>query len=347
MITKTLLAGFAGFSSGVALLLAVGLLTYWRRVGLSADARIGGILMLAGLTWTSWRHLHFVDLGPATAPPFDYVLVLSAHSVGFYLLAMGVLNPCQHRVRLWLPPVLIGMLVALLPPEAWRIPLVMMMGSAFALHLGLLLWRLRALRRWFRLELPIVCIFAVMALITAIQGFIVPTGVEWSTFALTFSAQIALGYGLVCVVLFIVPDIVDKTREAVDSAQSGSALARVDVNGAAIKVRALMEEQKLYRDETLTLGKLAEHVGLSNHQLSALLNQHFGFSFSSLLRRYRIAEAKKVLLHEPHASVLSVGMAVGFASQSTFYVAFKEEVGMVPGEFRRKSNVLASKKTPD
>ena len=98
-----------------------------------------------------------------------------------------------------------------------------------------------------------------------------------------------------------------------------------------------MEEQALYRDDSLTLSKLAKLAGLSNHQLSALLNQHFGLSFSRLLRRYRIAEAKQILIDEPRASVLSVGMEVGFASQSTFYVAFKEEVGMVPGEFRRKS----------
>lgn len=336
-MTEIFLAGFAGFSSGVAFLLAIGLLTYWRRVGLSTDARIGGLVMLAGLTWTSWRHLHFVDLGPAPAPPLDYVLVLCAQSVGFYLLLLGVLNPRRERIRLWLPPMLICMFVALLSPQSLRIPLVMLMGSAFAVHLGLLLWRLRTLRRWFRLELPIVCVFAGMGLLVAAQGLVVPIWVEWSTFALTFSAQIALGYALVCIVLVVVPDIVEKTREAVDSAQSSAVLARVDIHDSAEKVRFLMEEQALYRDDSLTLSKLAKLAGLSNHQLSALLNQHFGLSFSRLLRRYRIAEAKQILIDEPRASVLSVGMEVGFASQSTFYVAFKEEVGMVPGEFRRKS----------
>ena len=37
-----------------------------------------------------------------------------------------------------------------------------------------------------------------------------------------------------------------------------------------------------------------------------------------------------MLVAEPRASVLSVGLSVGFSSQSTFYVAFKDEVGMVP-----------------
>ncbi|MGE8357156.1 MAG: helix-turn-helix domain-containing protein, partial [Microvirgula sp.] len=38
---------------------------------------------------------------------------------------------------------------------------------------------------------------------------------------------------------------------------------------------------------------------------------------------------------EPSASVLSVGLSVGFSSQSTFYEAFREIEGMTPGQFRK------------
>ena len=43
-----------------------------------------------------------------------------------------------------------------------------------------------------------------------------------------------------------------------------------------------------------------------------------------------------MLVEEPRASVLSVGMASGFNSQSSFYVAFKEQVGEVPGAYRQR-----------
>lgn len=43
-----------------------------------------------------------------------------------------------------------------------------------------------------------------------------------------------------------------------------------------------------------------------------------------------------MLLAEPEASVLSVGLAVGFASQSNFYAAFREVTGEVPGRYRRR-----------
>ena len=41
-----------------------------------------------------------------------------------------------------------------------------------------------------------------------------------------------------------------------------------------------------------------------------------------------------MLLEEPGASVLSVGMNVGFTSQSNFYDAFREITGTTPGKFR-------------
>ena len=59
-------------------------------------------------------------------------------------------------------------------------------------------------------------------------------------------------------------------------------------------------------------------------------------SFSRLVRQYRVDAAKAMLIAEPRASVLSVGLSVGFNSQSNFYVAFKEITGVVPGQFRKE-----------
>jgi AraC-like DNA-binding protein len=80
---------------------------------------------------------------------------------------------------------------------------------------------------------------------------------------------------------------------------------------------------------------LAERLGLSTHQLSELLNARLGKSFSRYLREHRVAAAKAMLCDEPTASVLSVGLNVGFTSQSNFYEAFREIEGMTPGQFRK------------
>ena len=63
--------------------------------------------------------------------------------------------------------------------------------------------------------------------------------------------------------------------------------------------------------------------------------------FSRLVRQHRVDAAKKMLIAEPRASVLSVGLSVGFTSQSNFYVAFKEMTGTVPGKFRTQACLAA------
>lgn len=346
-MTTIWLAALAGFCSGIAALLATGMLSWWRHLRLPRDALVGGLVMLAGLSYTSWRHLELADLAAGQYPPWDYSMVLCAQSLGFYLLLLGVLDGRDRRWRLWLPALLLSGGAALLAPPSWRVPVAMALGTAYALHLGSLLWRLRASRRWFRIELPVIGVFALMGVIVALAGVAAPTWVGWSEFALAYSAQIAVGFALVFALLVGIPDLVEKTREAVVVSQSTTALARVDVDAALTRVREALEVGAVYRDDSLTLAKLANLVGLSTHQLSELINRHFGVGFSRLLRRHRVAAARQMLIDEPRASVLSVGLAVGFASQSTFYVAFKEELGVVPGEFRRRHAGGETAESPD
>jgi transcriptional regulator GlxA family with amidase domain len=136
--------------------------------------------------------------------------------------------------------------------------------------------------------------------------------------------------------LLINPDVASKAQEAVAISYAQSALGKIDVEAASARLKRLFEDEHLYRDEDLGLAKLARRVELSPHQLSELLNTRFGESFARYVRRHRVAAAQKMLIDEPRASVLSVGLSVGFGSQSTFYAAFKDETGEVPGEYRRK-----------
>jgi len=81
---------------------------------------------------------------------------------------------------------------------------------------------------------------------------------------------------------------------------------------------------------------VASQLSLSSHQLSELINAEFGRGFSQYIREHRIQHAKRQLLAEPKASVLSIGLASGFTSQSSFYTAFGQIVGQSPGKFREQ-----------
>ncbi|MGL6289669.1 MAG: helix-turn-helix domain-containing protein [Silanimonas sp.] len=336
-MVENLLIALAAASTAFALLLALALAAAPRRLPMPRSALFGGALMLAGLVHTAWQHVGIAGLSANDAPPWLYGAGLFLQSWGFHALLAGVLRPPEAHRREAMATGALSLGLAVLVPPAWAIPVSLAVGTGYALHLGLLVVRLRATRRWFRVELPVVLAFAAMGLGVGVAGLLAPRWVPWDAFALAYSVQLAGGFLLVTALLLLVPDLTTKTQEAVAASYAQSALGKVDVAVATERLRRLFEDEHLYRDEDLGLAKLARRVELTPHQLSELLNVRFGEGFSKFVRRHRVAAAQRMLIDEPRASVLSVGLSVGFGSQSTFYTAFKEETGLVPGEFRRRN----------
>ena len=325
-----------GSSVGMALLLALALATVYRKLELPLQSRLAGYLMLVGLALTQLGNAQWVQVNADAEPSRSYIVVLFLQSLGFYWLLLGVVRPADRWHRLeWGIPVAVILASATIPLR-WGIPAALAMGAGFALHLALLLYRLRAQRRWFRLELPVVAVFAAMGLLAALMGLLTPQVVDWASYAWTYASCIAIGFFLVCWLLLAVPDLVQKTTEAVSRSYAQSTLGKVDQEAALARLRQLFEVERVYQNEALNLGTVAELMGLSTHQLSELVNTRMDLGFSRLVRRYRVQAAQRMLLEEPRASVLSVGLSVGFSSQSAFYLAFKEELGMVPGQYRRQ-----------
>lgn len=325
-----------GFSVGMALLLSVTFASGYRQLDLPWQSRLAGFIMLAGLALIQLAHLKFASGSADVLPTRYYVVVLFLQSLGFYWLLLGVLRPdaAWRNVELGLPILVLALALTL--PLTWAIPVALTLGTAAALHLCVLVYRLRAMRRWFALELKVLVLFAGMGVAVAAGGALAPGMLGWFGFAFSYALLIALGFFVVGWLLLSVPDLVPKTRDAVAAAYAQTTLARIDRDAVAARLRLLFEEQQIHRDDSLSLASVAGMLELSPHQLSELVNTEFGLGFSRFVRRYRVETAKKMLVEEPRASVLSVGMAAGFNSQSSFYVAFKEQVGVVPGEYRRQ-----------
>lgn len=325
-----------GFSIGAAVVLAAAFATGYRDADLPWPSRVAGFVMLAGLALTQFAHLEATTRAGGWLPTRGYVVVIFLQSLGFYWLLLGALRPARDwSWRDWLlPPATLA--IALAIPLAWAIPVALAGGTAAVSHLGLLVHRLRAMRRWFALELRVLVAFAAMALVVAAAGVQASVGGGWMGYAAIYTALIAIGFGLVAWLLLVVPDLVPKTREAVAVAYAQSTLGKVDRDAAAARLRRLFDEERVHRDDSLSLATVAEMLGLSGHQLSELVNTEFGMGFPRLVRQYRVRDAERMLVDEPRASVLSVGLAAGFSSQSTFYVAFKELVGEVPGAYRQR-----------
>jgi len=99
-----------------------------------------------------------------------------------------------------------------------------------------------------------------------------------------------------------------------------------------------VEEERLYQQARLSIGQLAEHIRLPEHQLRKLINQGLGHkNFSSFLNTYRLAQARRMLSDPEWARtpILNLALECGYASLATFNRAFKAHEGITPSHYRR------------
>ena len=78
---------------------------------------------------------------------------------------------------------------------------------------------------------------------------------------------------------------------------------------------------------------IGQEIGLSRVQLYRKVKAMTGASVVELLRKARLAKAKR-LLESRSKSVSEVAYEVGFSTPSYFSKCFKEEFGMLPGEVK-------------
>ena len=100
----------------------------------------------------------------------------------------------------------------------------------------------------------------------------------------------------------------------------------------------LMAEERVYREEGLTIARLAERLAVPEYKLRRAINQGLGYrNFNVFLNRYRLDEAKAALADPAQAPVpvLTIALDAGFQSLGPFNRAFKAETGQTPTEFRK------------
>lgn len=105
---------------------------------------------------------------------------------------------------------------------------------------------------------------------------------------------------------------------------------------------------KPYLECDLTLGELAEAIGVTSHQLSQVLSTQLGLSFFEYVNGLRV-EAVKATLSRPQSAgrpLLEIALECGFGSKSAFNEAFRRATGMSPSEYRRALPASAAPTVP-
>ena len=110
-------------------------------------------------------------------------------------------------------------------------------------------------------------------------------------------------------------------------------------------LRRQIEDSQGYRQDDLTIGRLADQLGSQEYLLRRITNNTLGFrNFNEFLNQYRLAEVRGRLTDPAyaHLPILTIAMDCGFASLGPFNRAFKQTTGMTPSEFRRQHQERSS-----
>ena len=103
------------------------------------------------------------------------------------------------------------------------------------------------------------------------------------------------------------------------------------------KLLQYMDSNKPYLKSDLKISELADSLTVPYYQLSQLINDEFLVNFYDFINKYRVEEAKKLLIEDRNNyKILAIAYEVGFNSKATFNRVFKKFTGLTPSEFKEK-----------
>lgn len=91
-------------------------------------------------------------------------------------------------------------------------------------------------------------------------------------------------------------------------------------------------------DSDITLADLSDVACLSRHHFARAFRSAVGIPPHRFISSLRLQRAQDLLIHTG-ASLAEIAFACRFSSQSTFTRAFRQHVGVSPGEYRRKAGI--------
>ena len=325
---------FIGFSLFSALALAISHFKVNHYAG-QQTSRVMGLVLLAALSALQFAHFGWLYFDEEWTATLVYRMTLFAVAPAFYLFSQPLLRPESRSTfgparLLHAAPILACTFV----PGSVALPLAFIVGAGYLVWLGRSLYSLRRERMNFRVEISLLGAVFVIAVGVSLLAFAGPS-LQGKLFTSLYACAIGCAFLLVQTTLGLRPQLATEVSEIAQTAYAHSTLSNIDRDAALATLNDLMSRDRLYENPDLNLPTLADKLRLTAHQLSELLNVHLCKGFSRYLREWRVGASKTLLVDEPSASVLSIGISVGFTSQSNFYEAFREIEGMTPGQYRR------------
>lgn len=124
-----------------------------------------------------------------------------------------------------------------------------------------------------------------------------------------------------------------------DNKYKTSKLSKATAESVKKELIRLMTEEKLFKNQKLTVNEVAKRLGITRQHLSEVLNVHMGLRFQDLLNQYRVEEFVKCLHENEYKNYTIFGIATeaGFSSKSSFNSTFKKLKGITPSQYKKQN----------
>ncbi|MEM1357189.1 MAG: AraC family transcriptional regulator [Bacteroidota bacterium] len=101
------------------------------------------------------------------------------------------------------------------------------------------------------------------------------------------------------------------------------------------QILELMEKERLYENPTLTLTDVATKLNVTSKQVSTIINRGFGQNFNDFVNKYRVEAVKESFARgdQERFTILSIALACGFNSKTTFNRVFKKNTARTPVQY--------------
>jgi len=293
-----------------------------------------GVLLFLSLAGIQLIHFDFLQNHSSLIYSQRYLTLLFLVAPCFYFYSRPLLK-AQSSFSLFQLIHFTPVISVFFVPHKIAFTLAFIIGSGYMLWLLSTIYALRSYRDQFKSEIVLLLMVFIIALTVSVMALTQPFSEK--LFYSLYASAVGLALLIVALVLSYKPQMSKQVSEVAKQAYAVSTLSSIDCEEKIEALNQLMIEGKLYQQNNLDLLTIATEIDLSSHQLSELINSKLAMSFSRYLREQRISASKKLLIEQPTASTLSVGLEVGFSSQSNFYGAFKEITKTTPGNFRKQN----------
>ncbi|HEY4326616.1 MAG TPA: ABC transporter permease [Mucilaginibacter sp.] len=103
-------------------------------------------------------------------------------------------------------------------------------------------------------------------------------------------------------------------------------------------LKNVLKTNRYYQDPDLSLGSLAEKLGVPAHELSRIINTSLKKNFNDFINEFRVVDVTHKI-QDPaynHITLLGIAFESGFNSKTTFNRTFRQMTGKSPAEYKNE-----------